>query len=124
MYKVVGNRYMEKRVNLRVEHVKHSKCRDDFLNRVKANAAAKTAAKAAGGSSGRIRFAGARADVVIILQSRSSSSDSLPLPEKHELSPPPTTSPKPLPLSLTVSLSRSSCFSRLIPFLSSTDTTI
>lgn len=28
VYKVVGNRYMEKRVNLRVEHVKHSKCRD------------------------------------------------------------------------------------------------
>ena len=25
VYKVVGNRYMEKRVNLRVEHVKHSK---------------------------------------------------------------------------------------------------
>lgn len=49
VYKVVGNRYMEKRVNLRVEHVKHSKCRDDFLNRVKSNAAAKKVAKAAGG---------------------------------------------------------------------------
>jgi large subunit ribosomal protein L21e len=31
VYKVVGNRYMEKRVNLRVEHVKHSKCRDGTL---------------------------------------------------------------------------------------------
>jgi hypothetical protein len=40
---------MEKRVNLRVEHVKHSKCRDDFLNRVKSNAAAKKEAKASGG---------------------------------------------------------------------------
>lgn len=28
VYKVVGNRYLEKRVNLRVEHVRHSKCRD------------------------------------------------------------------------------------------------
>jgi len=35
--KVVGNRYLEKRVNLRVEHVKHSKCRQDFLDRVKVN---------------------------------------------------------------------------------------
>jgi large subunit ribosomal protein L21e len=34
-HKVVGNRYMEKRVNIRVEHVKHSKCRLDFLRRVK-----------------------------------------------------------------------------------------
>lgn len=68
VYKVVGNRYMEKRVNLRVEHVKHSKCRDgssrpsrwplacrtdfwtdaDFLNRVKANAEKKKEAKAKG----------------------------------------------------------------------------
>ncbi|KAM0785988.1 hypothetical protein ACM66B_006806 [Microbotryomycetes sp. NB124-2] len=48
VYKVVGNRYMEKRVNLRVEHVKHSKCRDDFLNRVKSNAAAKKEAKEKG----------------------------------------------------------------------------
>ncbi|KAI8615243.1 ribosomal protein L21e-domain-containing protein [Chytriomyces sp. MP71] len=46
--KQVGNRYIEKRVNLRVEHVKHSKCRLEFLNRVKANAAAKAAAKAKG----------------------------------------------------------------------------
>ncbi|BGP58147.1 hypothetical protein JCM8202_006151 [Rhodotorula sphaerocarpa] len=48
VYKVVGNRYLEKRVNLRVEHVRHSKCRDDFLNRVKQNAAAKKEAKAKG----------------------------------------------------------------------------
>ena len=50
-YKIVNGRYMEKRVNLRVEHVKHSKCRDDFLNRVKSNAAAKKEAKASGGES-------------------------------------------------------------------------
>ncbi|KAG0348976.1 hypothetical protein BG004_003138 [Podila humilis] len=43
--KKVGNRFMEKRVNIRVEHIKHSKCRDDFLRRVKENAAAKIQAK-------------------------------------------------------------------------------
>lgn len=46
--KVVGNRYIEKRVNLRVEHVKHSACRQEFLNRVKSNAAKKREAKANG----------------------------------------------------------------------------
>jgi large subunit ribosomal protein L21e len=39
---------MEKRVNLRVEHVKHSKCRDEFLARVKDNAAKKRDAKEKG----------------------------------------------------------------------------
>ncbi|KNZ52755.1 60S ribosomal protein L21-A [Puccinia sorghi] len=48
VYKVVGNRYLEKRVNLRVEHVKHSKCRDDFLRRVKENARLKREAKEKG----------------------------------------------------------------------------
>lgn len=43
--KVVGHRYLEKKVNLRVEHVKHSKCRQEFLNRVKDNAAKKREAK-------------------------------------------------------------------------------
>ncbi|KAG0231196.1 60S ribosomal protein L21-A [Mortierella sp. GBAus27b] len=46
--KKVGNRFIEKRVNLRIEHIKHSKCRDDFLRRVKENAAAKLKAKADG----------------------------------------------------------------------------
>ncbi|KAH9830482.1 60S ribosomal protein L21 [Rhodofomes roseus] len=35
--KVVGNRYIEKRVNIRVEHIRHSKCRKEFLDRVKRN---------------------------------------------------------------------------------------
>lgn len=35
--KVVGNRYLEKRVNIRVEHVRHSKCRQEFVARVKKN---------------------------------------------------------------------------------------
>ncbi|WFD34580.1 hypothetical protein MCUN1_001421 [Malassezia cuniculi] len=45
VYKTVGNRKIEKRVNLRVEHVRHSKCRDDFLNRVKLNAEKKKIAR-------------------------------------------------------------------------------
>ncbi|KAL1915714.1 60S ribosomal protein eL21 [Calcarisporiella thermophila] len=39
VHKRVGNRYLEKRVNIRIEHIKHSKCRLDFLRRVKDNAA-------------------------------------------------------------------------------------
>ena len=39
---------MEKRVNLRIEHVKHSKCRQEFLDRVKENRAKKAAAKESG----------------------------------------------------------------------------
>jgi large subunit ribosomal protein L21e len=46
--KQVGNRYIEKRVNLRIEHVKHSKCRQEFLNRVKENAEKKRAARERG----------------------------------------------------------------------------
>lgn len=47
-YKVVNGRYMEKRVNVRVEHVRHSKCRQEFLDRVKSNAAKKREAKEKG----------------------------------------------------------------------------
>jgi len=46
--KVVGNRYIEKRVNLRIEHVRHSKCRQDFLDRVKKNEESTKEAKAKG----------------------------------------------------------------------------
>lgn len=45
VYKRVGNRYIEKRVNLRIEHVQHSRSREDFLRRVKDNAARKRKAK-------------------------------------------------------------------------------
>lgn len=48
IYKMVGNRYLEKRLSLRVEHVKHSKCRTEFLQRVKDNAAKRSEAKAQG----------------------------------------------------------------------------
>ena len=50
-YKTVGNRKMEKRINVRVEHIKHSNCRLDFLKRVKENARLKSEAKAKGGRS-------------------------------------------------------------------------
>lgn len=48
LYKQVGNRYMEKRINVRVEHVRHSRSRDEFLTRVKENAAKKRQAKEQG----------------------------------------------------------------------------
>jgi large subunit ribosomal protein L21e len=48
IYKRVGNRYLEKRVNVRIEHVKHSKCREEFVNRVKENAAKRRTAKEEG----------------------------------------------------------------------------
>ncbi|ADV22430.1 50S small subunit ribosomal protein L21e [Cryptococcus gattii Ru294] len=48
IYKVVNGRYMEKRVNIRIEHIRHSKCRQEFLDRVKSNAAKKKEAKEKG----------------------------------------------------------------------------
>ncbi|KAJ2709321.1 60S ribosomal protein L21A [Coemansia spiralis] len=50
VHKRVGIRYVEKRINVRIEHVSHSKCRDDFLRRVKENAAKRKAARDAGES--------------------------------------------------------------------------
>lgn len=35
--KKVGGRIIPKRINIRIEHVNHSKCRQDFLTRVKQN---------------------------------------------------------------------------------------
>ncbi|CBX94792.1 similar to 60s ribosomal protein l21 [Plenodomus lingam JN3] len=35
LQKQVGNRYMEKRINVRIEHVRHSRSREDFLKRLK-----------------------------------------------------------------------------------------
>ncbi|EJD35169.1 60S ribosomal protein L21 [Auricularia subglabra TFB-10046 SS5] len=48
VHKIVGNRYLEKRVNVRIEHIKHSKCRQEFLDRVKRNDALKADAKEKG----------------------------------------------------------------------------
>ena len=47
--KRVGNRYIQKRVNLRVEHIKHSQGRQVFLDRVKRNEKARIEAKTKGG---------------------------------------------------------------------------
>ncbi|KAL8953984.1 MAG: hypothetical protein Q9222_000194 [Ikaeria aurantiellina] len=48
IYKRVGNRYIEKRVNVRIEHVSLSRSREEFLNRVKTNAEKKRKAKTEG----------------------------------------------------------------------------
>lgn len=46
--KRVRGKIIPKRINVRIEHVKHSKCRDDFLNRVKQNESLLKAAKEKG----------------------------------------------------------------------------
>ena len=43
--KVVGNRIIQKRIHVRVEHLQKSECREDFLNRVKENEKYKEAVK-------------------------------------------------------------------------------
>ncbi|KAI5860744.1 ribosomal protein L21e-domain-containing protein [Durotheca rogersii] len=48
IYKKVKHRYIEKRVNLRIEHISRSRSREDFLKRVKLNAALKKKAKEEG----------------------------------------------------------------------------
>ena len=48
IYKKVGYRYLEKRVNVRIEHVRKSRSREEFLSRVKENAAKKRKAKEEG----------------------------------------------------------------------------
>jgi large subunit ribosomal protein L21e len=48
IYKKVKHRYLEKRLNVRIEHIQPSRSRDSFLRRVKENAEAKKQAKAEG----------------------------------------------------------------------------
>lgn len=48
LYRQVGNRYIEKRINVRIEHVRHSRSREEFLVRVKTNAANQRKAKEEG----------------------------------------------------------------------------
>jgi large subunit ribosomal protein L21e len=48
IYKKVKHRYIEKRINVRIEHIQPSRSRDDFLRRVKENAALKKQAKSEG----------------------------------------------------------------------------
>ena len=46
--KQVGNRIIIKRINVRIEHVQHSRCREDFLRRVKENEELRAQAKKEG----------------------------------------------------------------------------
>ncbi|KAH6688858.1 60S ribosomal protein L21-B [Plectosphaerella plurivora] len=48
VYKKVKHRYLEKRLNIRIEHVRPSRSRDDFLRRVKENARLRTEAQSEG----------------------------------------------------------------------------
>lgn len=48
IYKKVNHRYLEKRINVRIEHISPSRSRDDFLRRVKQNAELKKQAKVEG----------------------------------------------------------------------------
>ncbi|KAB5559779.1 ribosomal protein L21e-domain-containing protein [Coniochaeta sp. 2T2.1] len=48
IYKKVKHRYIEKRVNIRIEHIAQSRSREDFIRRVKSNAELKKQAKAEG----------------------------------------------------------------------------
>lgn len=48
LYRQVGNRYIEKRINVRIEHVRKSRSRDDFIRRVKENAQKKKEMKEGG----------------------------------------------------------------------------
>ncbi|KAK4983254.1 60S ribosomal protein L21A [Elasticomyces elasticus] len=48
LYRQVGNRYIEKRVNVRIEHIRLSRSREEFLSRVKDNAAKMKKAKTEG----------------------------------------------------------------------------
>ncbi|KAL1137926.1 hypothetical protein AAG570_009621 [Ranatra chinensis] len=46
--KRVRGKILPKRINIRIEHVNHSKCRDDFIKRVKENERLRKEAKAKG----------------------------------------------------------------------------
>ncbi|ETS84866.1 60S ribosomal protein L21-A [Pestalotiopsis fici W106-1] len=48
IYKKVKHRYIEKRINLRIEHISLSRSREDFIKRVKKNAELKKQAKSDG----------------------------------------------------------------------------
>lgn len=48
MNKLHRNRIIRKKIHVRIEHVKKSTCRDDFLNRVRKNEAIKKEARATG----------------------------------------------------------------------------
>ena len=47
-HKIVGNRKIEKRVHVRVEHLRKSRCREDFIKRIRENDQRKAEAKKQG----------------------------------------------------------------------------
>mmetsp|Transcript_60597 Transcript_60597/g.69157 ORF Transcript_60597/g.69157 Transcript_60597/m.69157 type:complete len:161 (+) Transcript_60597:89-571(+) len=46
--KIIGHRQLKKRIHVRIEHVQKSRCREDFLNRVRENDKRKTEARKKG----------------------------------------------------------------------------
>lgn len=62
---VCSNRIIPKHINVRVEHVKPSKCRQDFLNRVKENEAKKKHAKETGE---RVQIARKVCDLLLVFR--------------------------------------------------------
>merc|ERR1712194_224701 len=48
MTKIVGNRQLKKRIHVRIEHIKKSRCNESFLKRVKENDQKKTGRKVVG----------------------------------------------------------------------------
>ena len=54
MNKKVGGRIMKKRLHVRIEHVRPSRCREEFLLRRERNDKAKKAAKGKGGACQRV----------------------------------------------------------------------
>lgn len=104
VYKVVGNRYIEKRVNIRVEHIRHSKCRQEFLDRVKKNHDLHAEAKTKGGMSVLLCL---RSTLIFTTpQSVFSSSASLSFPAPHTPSQRRTTHHRPWSLYATRPLSK------------------
>jgi hypothetical protein len=54
--KRVGNRYIEKRINVRIDHVQPSKCQQDYLNRIKAYSRLRAEAKTSGSKELRLNY--------------------------------------------------------------------
>lgn len=112
VYKVVGNRYLEKRVNLRIEHVKHSKCRDgaprlaaSVVSPPRADSIVRPQTSSTASSRTRRRRRRPRPRASTLSSSVSPSRRARAAPSR-----PRTTRRKPLPPSLTVRRRHSSLF--------------
>ena len=80
LHKQVGNRYMEKRINVRIEHVRHSRSREDFLKRVKANFAKQQKAKETGEPQQMKRIAAQPRDARIVSLTDNKPENITPIP--------------------------------------------